>query len=55
MQAFDVFLNGKLIDTIFATGYTVEEMRRSLIDHDNYHVGIVVRLCKRQTRKHKGE
>lgn len=43
MQAFNVYLNGKLIDTVFANGYTSEEMRRSLIDHDGYDPQIVVR------------
>lgn len=43
-QAFNVYLRGKLIDTIFAKGYDVEEMRRSLINHDGYSPEIVVRL-----------
>jgi hypothetical protein len=43
MRAYDVYLRGKLIDTVFATGYNAEEMRRSLINHDNYHPAIVVR------------
>jgi len=36
MQAFDVYLRGRLIDTVFANGYDSEEMRRSLINHDGY-------------------
>ena len=43
MQAWNVYLNGKLIDTVFATGYDAEEMRRSLINHDGYDAGITVR------------
>ena len=42
-EGFDVYLNGKWIDKVFATGYTVEEMRLSLIHHDMYDPGIVVR------------
>jgi hypothetical protein len=41
-RSFDVFLAGKKIDTVFATNYTAEEMRKSLIDHDGYDPGIVV-------------
>jgi hypothetical protein len=41
-RAFDVFLAGKEIDTVFATDYSAEEMRKSLIDHDGYDPGIVV-------------
>jgi hypothetical protein len=44
MQAWDVYLNGRLIDTVFANGYDAEEMRRSLIDHDGYDYRIEV--CK---------
>ena len=35
-KAFRVFLNGKHIDTVWFTGYTAEEARRSLIEHDGY-------------------
>lgn len=45
-QAFDVYLRGKLIDTVFATGYTVEEMTRSLIEHDGYDPAIMVKLVR---------
>jgi hypothetical protein len=41
-RAYDVFLNGKEIDTVFAVGYDAEEMRRSLINHDGYNPGICV-------------
>ncbi len=36
MQAFNVYLGSRCIDTVFANGYTAEEMRRSLVDHDGY-------------------
>ena len=42
--AWNVYLRGKLIDTVFfTTDYTAEEVRRSLIDHDGYDSGITVR------------
>lgn len=41
-RAFDVFLCGNVIDTVFANGYDAEEMRRSLIEHDGYDPAIVV-------------
>lgn len=47
MQAWDVYLNGKLIDTVFATGYDAEEMRRSLINHDGYDPAITVHRSRR--------
>ena len=31
-----------LVDTVFFTGYTVEEVRKSLIDHDGYSCDICV-------------
>ncbi len=43
-QAWDVFLNGKHIDTVFANGYNADEMKRSLINHDGYDPNIIVRL-----------
>ena len=42
MQAWNVYLFGRLIDTVFATGYTADEMRRSLINHDGYDARITV-------------
>lgn len=48
-QAFDVTLNGKLIDTIFySAGVKVdaEEVRKSLINHDGYDPRIKVRKQK---------
>lgn len=44
-RAFDVFLAGKEVDTVFATDYSAEEMRKSLIEHDGYDPGIVVCRC----------
>ena len=46
MTAWNVYLDGKLIDTVFATGYDAEEMRRSLINHDGYDARIVVRKAR---------
>lgn len=40
--SFDVYLNGERIDTTFHQGETVEEQKRSLIDHDGYDSGIEV-------------
>ena len=41
-KAYNVYLFGMLIDTVWFTGYTVDEVRRSLIDHDGYHYRIKV-------------
>lgn len=50
MQAWDVVLNGEVIDTVFwnakADGgatITAEEVKDSLINHDGYDSRIVVR------------
>lgn len=48
--AYRVFLRGKHIDTVWFTGYTVEEARKSLIEHDGYNPAIVVR-AERPNRK----
>ena len=43
MKAFDVYLNKKLIDTVFYNdGITAGEVRKSLIDHDGYDPRISV-------------
>lgn len=49
MQAYNVYLSGRLVDTVFwndkADGgekITDEDVRRSLIDHDGYSLAIVV-------------
>lgn len=49
-RAFDVYLNGKLIDTVFysrSVNVDVVEVKRSLIDHDGYDSQIVVKERKR--------
>ena len=44
---FQVFLRGKHVDTVFyGVPATVDEVRRSLIDHDGYDPAIVVKLTK---------
>jgi hypothetical protein len=44
MNAFDVYLNGKLIDTVFyAKSFTVSEVKESLINHDGYDQNIIVK------------
>lgn len=41
--AFDVFLNGKRIDTVFYNaGMTADEVKRSLVNHDGYDSAIDV-------------
>lgn len=55
MFAFNVRLDGKLIDTVFyqvgkrdTIAQAVESVRRSLIDHDGYNPAIVVTWPKGQ-------
>lgn len=64
MQAWNVYLNGRCIDTVFANGYETDEMRRSLINHDGYDPRIVVckargtppaRVPAKHTRKARGQ
>ena len=46
MRAFNVYLRGKLIDTVFYGDderVTRDDVRRSLIGHDGYDPAIVVR------------
>ena len=44
MTAFTVYLRGKEIDIVFfGPGYTKEEVRKSLIDHDGYDPEISVK------------
>ena len=47
-DAFDVFLNNELIDTVFAVNYDAEEMKKSLVDHDGYDYRIEVRKVKKK-------
>ena len=45
-EAWDVYLNGKEIDTVFYTSdpkRTPEEVKKSLVEHDNYDPEIVVK------------
>lgn len=50
--AYNVYLNGRRIDTVWFTGYTTEEARKSLIEHDGYDARITVRReVKRNTKK----
>ena len=46
MKAYRVFLNGKLIDTVFDLASNAEDVKQSLIDHDGYDPRIVVRRVK---------
>lgn len=50
MRAFNVYLNGKEIDTVFDAVSTADEVRRSLIDHDAYDPAIVVRRAVTRRR-----
>lgn len=50
-HAFDVFLNDKLIDTVFDQGTDPQEVKRSLINHDGYDSGILVKLAKKKKEK----
>lgn len=44
MKAFDIFLQGDWIDTVFYNSdFTCEEVRISLIQHDNFNPNIEVR------------
>jgi hypothetical protein len=46
MKAFNVYLNGSLIDTVyFMRSFTAREVRRSLIDHDGLPEAIIVVSC----------
>ena len=45
--AYNVYLRGKLIDTVWFTGYTTEEAKKSLINHDGYDPDIKVTRARR--------
>lgn len=50
MNAWNVYLKGRLIDTLFCgKSVTADEVYRGLVHHDGYESGIVVR--KRRTKK----
>lgn len=49
MDAFNVYLNGKLIDTVFYSKECkekAEDVKQSLINHDRYNPKIVVRKAR---------
>lgn len=53
MQAFNVYLRRKWIDTVFySDGARVdcEEVRQSLINHDGYHPSIRVTKARKRTK-----
>jgi hypothetical protein len=46
-MAWDVILNGKIIDTVWYTkDCDADYVRRSLVDHDGYNPNITVRRSK---------
>ena len=46
-MTWNVYLRGKLIDTVFYTpDCDAEYVRTSLINHDGYHPAILVRKAK---------
>jgi hypothetical protein len=48
-HAYDVFLNGKKIDTVFYShAEPVDDVKRSLVNHDGYDYNIVVRKARRK-------
>jgi hypothetical protein len=47
-QAWNVYLNGKLIDTVFFTrDMSADDVKRSLIGHDGYDSRITIRRDNR--------
>ena len=53
-QAWNVYLNGKLIDTVFwVPSANADEVKRSLIGHDGYDSGIVVKKERKSSSKPK--
>lgn len=46
-MAWDVILNGKVVDTVWYTkDCDADYVRRSLIDHDGYNPNITVRRAR---------
>lgn len=43
MHKYYVWLNGELIDIVFFDYDDVKEVKKSLIEHDEYHPAIVVK------------
>lgn len=50
-NAFNVRLNGKLIDTVFDSETDAAEVKRSLVNHDGYDAGIAVTKVRKATPK----
>jgi hypothetical protein len=51
MKVWNVYLNSRLIDTVFTTNNTdLEECKTSLINHDGYNPSIVVKLVKKSEK-----
>lgn len=48
MGAWNVYLNGKLIDTVFTNDTDPWQVKHSLINHDGYPSGINVRLRRKR-------
>lgn len=47
MKAFNVYLNGKLIDTVFYAGTdSADDVKKSLIDHEGYDFRIIVKKVR---------
>lgn len=47
MKAWDVWLNGRCIDTVFFDeDISADEVYRSLVNHDGYNPGIEVRRAR---------
>ena len=43
-KGFDVYLNGKLIDTVwFDVDMSIEEIKKILVEHDGYNPNIEVK------------
>lgn len=48
LQAWDVYLRGKWIDTVFCDPRDdADDVKRSLVNHDGYDVAIVVRKARK--------
>lgn len=48
MNAWDVYLNGKVIDTVFFTkDCTKDYVLKSLIDHDGYDPRIIIKKVRK--------
>lgn len=47
MIAWNVYLNGELIDTVFDTAKDAETVKKSLINHDGYDYRIIVRKARK--------